>query len=115
MGLNVTIMREKKRFYIEIRTSEELPEREGQYFTDLGEAVFNIKDEGWDGTDYTVNWWLKELPFEDLMIGFAEWCEGNYKKEIKGWIEIMPDKVVYYTTTELLNIYCKLKGINIFI
>ncbi len=103
--------------YLEIRTSEELPEGNEFYHTDIGQlqyikvsnAWFELNGEWISDPEY----WLKQIPFEDLMIGFAEWvADAGYHRMSDGMWQLYQD-TTRYSTKDLLSIYCKLKGIKI--
>ena len=56
----------------------------------------------------------KEISLTDYMIGFANWCVMNYFECKSGWVDINivgSDFPLIQTTSELLDIYLKEKGI----
>jgi hypothetical protein len=58
--------------YIEVPIEKELPTIDGEYFTDQGCLTFA------HGRFFSFipKWWLKEIPLEDLMVKFAQFCNG---------------------------------------
>jgi hypothetical protein len=97
------------KFYQQILCSEELPETnmtnvcivdfegEFQHVMFRKDGVFFDKEEN-DITEI-CDYWLREFPFEELMIGFAE-CAQQHDWNYTGW-----------TMDDLLEDYLKLKGI----
>ena len=102
--------------YIEVQTDKELPEVDGSYFTIKKGALIGqwYSDTDWDNYPDT---WLKTLPLEELMVGFAEWCDDLYWRI--GTTNIWTTDLncentarLTFTTQELLIEYLKLKGIQ---
>lgn len=109
------------KFYQEINTSEELPEEGGRFLCSQKSGTYIlmsyfIHNNMWMRGLFPMSpkSWLKHLPFEELMIGFAEWCEEKCGRMSKKWF-LLSENEPYelFTTSELLKKYCELKGIKI--
>lgn len=57
------------KLYIEVKASDKLPDKDGDYFTDLGELMYDAKRRRWfDLSDsYPVKWWLESIGAESII------------------------------------------------
>jgi len=87
-----------KTIYIKIPGNES-PKTESVYFTNLGMFCYWV-DEGWNGENLQIDYWLQPVKENKFSIDFSEWCGENFHSFGGGvWQE--PETGQEYTTDEL--------------
>ena len=97
------------KLYREVKASERLPDENGDYFTNMGELMYDADRKEWfDLSDtFPVKWWL-----EPIEIIEEEWG-NNIMKEVSFKSDENWQAATYYINATITTILSKLKGDDI--